>query len=443
MLRRTERCSTKYYKTKDGVEYMMKNTTHTLNIFYKMLSANSIGVWKNVNTSSRVTTEYVPKFFCNTANFPGFEKHIFKVDPGISYHLTGYGILRNEAMIRFLGESAERYTFSCIYKILEKSIVQESYENLNKKENSLVVPLEYINIYESMNVESDTIISWVRMQSFVEEVEYVYVPAALVIMGWGLLKDEETNRINAVSTGTACHQTIEKALFNATVEYLQLDSSNLWWQCGFKGKHVSDNLVKEICNDMGVNKRFWEKFDIKVSDISFDKPINIYACEIYGKEQGLPQYAIGIQGGIDIYNSIYRGILEGLTILEYAYNYKFINEEGYNKVNREKTNDFYDLDKNAIYYAKYGKSKIREKECCCWNQDKIKQEGELFQYVKNTYRYAGFLDITPYDVRGVGFYIGRVIIPELIPLYLPSSIPQKHPRFQEYEVINYDPHPMP
>ena len=31
------------------------------------------------------------------------------------------------------------------------------------------------------------------------------------------------------------------------------------------------------------------KFDIKVSDISFDKPINIYACEIYGKEQGLPQ----------------------------------------------------------------------------------------------------------------------------------------------------------
>ena len=104
---------------------------------------------------------------------------------------------------------------------------------------------------------------------------------------------------------------------------------------------------------------------------------------------------------------------------------------------------FYDLDKNVIYYAKYGKSKIREKECCCWNQDKIKQEGELFQYVKNTYRYAGFLDITPYDVRGVGFYIGRVIIPELIPLYLPSSIPQKHPRFQEYEVINYDPHPMP
>ena len=56
---------------------------------------------------------------------------------------------------------------------------------------------------------------------------------------------------------------------------------------------------------------------------------------------------------------------------------------------------------------------------------------------------AAFACITQYDVRGVGFYIGRVIIPELIPLYLPSSIPQKHPRFQEYEVINYDPHPMP
>ena len=95
-----------------------------------------------------------------------------------------------------------------------------------------------------------------------------------------------------------------------------------------------------------------------------------------------------------------------------------------------------------IYYAKYGKSKIREKECCCWNQDKIKQEGELFQYVKNTYRYAGFLDITPYDVRGVGFILEESLFQSYSSLFTVIYTAETS-RFQEYEVINYDPHPMP
>ena len=57
-------------------------------------------------------------------------------------------------MIRFLVESAERYTFSCIYKILEKSIVQESYENLNKKENSLAVSYTHLDVYKIQPIHS-------------------------------------------------------------------------------------------------------------------------------------------------------------------------------------------------------------------------------------------------------------------------------------------------
>lgn len=422
---------------------MLKNTSSSIKIMHKILAANSIGLWKNTKVATRVRSEFMPRFFCNTASFPSFEKHIFSTDPGISYHLTGYGVMKNESMIRFLGESAERYSFSCINNIIQSRTVEDSYENLCNKHDSLVLPLEYINIYTGMDINPNTVITWVKMNSFSHNKKYSYIPAAFVIMGWNILKNEKTAKINSVSTGTACHQSITKALKNAIIEYLQLDSANLWWQGGFQGRRVPENLVRKILKKVGLEGRFFDKFRIEVTDISFDKPINIYICEIFAKDKELPQYVVGIQGGIEIEDSIYRGILEGLTILEYAYNYKFINQEVYNQIQMNVTKDFYDLDKNVILYAKYGRCKLNTKKFEQWNDDKLNSDNELFGYVNKTFNYAGFLDITPYDVSSIDFHISRIIIPELIPLYLPSMIPRQHPRFLKYEVLNDEPHPMP
>ena len=423
---------------------MVKNTLGTINTMHRTLSPNSIGIWRNNKIHTRVKSNYMPRFFTNTSSFCKFEIGVFENAPNISYHLTGYGILKNESLIRFLGESAERFTFTCINKVIKSRIVEDSIEGLkNKAEKSTVVPLEYIKIYEGMDINEHSKIFWVKMNSFNARYDYVYIPAAFVIMGWELLKSESiTKNIKSVSTGTACHQTVKKALESSIVEYLQLDSANLWWQSGIKGRDIPDKEVNKILEKIDLDKEFSNKFYVKVTDISFDKPIYVYTCEIFSKDENLPKYAIGIQGGMDSEEAIYRGIMEALTILEYVYNYKFINEKAYDKVTLN-SREFYDLDSNVVFYSKYGKEHMENDVEIQWNNEKYYTTKELFKFVSKEYEFAGFLDITIDDFSHIGFNTTRVIIPELLPLYLPSLIPVNHPRFKQYEVKNYAPHPMP
>lgn len=171
------------------------------------------------------------------------------------------------------------------------------------------------------------------MNSFNNKYKYVFIPAAFVVMGWDLLSDEkELIKIKSVSTGTACHKDFKSAINNSIIEYMQLDSTNLWWQCGIKGRKVDDEVISNILKEVRIGKEFFENFRIEVNDISFDKPIKVYTCEIFSKNEYLPKYAIGIQGWKNEKEAIYRGVMEGLTILEYAYNYMFFNEENYKKI---------------------------------------------------------------------------------------------------------------
>lgn len=425
-------------------DLVLKNTMGTLKTIHGRLAANSLGIWKNNNVFTRIKTNYMPNFYCNTASFTKFDTNIFGVDPQIGYHLSGYGVQRNEAFLRFLGESTERYSFTAIYKKMKERLIRGSYNEMVKKfPESNILPLKYINIYPETNIDEDTAITWVKMNSFNKEKDYTFIPAAFVVMGWDLLgKEEALMKIKSVSTGTACHKDFKNAVVNSIIEYMQLDSTNLWWQCGIEGKRINDVVVEDILNELGIGKEFFENFKLVIHDISFDKPIKIYTCEIFANNEYLPKYAIGIQGGKSAKEAIYRGVMEGLTILEYAYNYMFFNEEKYKNITKDEKY-FYDLDKNVIYYSKYGKCKLETVENQFDSNDTEIKGDELIKYVSRKYEYAGYLDIGIEDFEATKFSVARVIIPELLPLYMPSLIPIKHPRFSEYKVINYAPHPMP
>lgn len=277
---------------------MFKNTPNTLSTLHDRLSSNSLGIWKNNNVFTRVRTNYMPKFYCNTASFTKFDRKIFGIDPKISYHLSGYGILKNETFLRFLGESTERYSFTSISSSIKSRLIKASYNEIRDKfPKCNIIPKEYINIYDDININENTVITWVKMNSFNNKYKYVFIPAAFVVMGWDLLSDEkELIKIKSVSTGTACHKDFKSAINNSIIEYMQLDSTNLWWQCGIKGRKVDDEVISNILKEVRIGKEFFENFRIEVNDISFDKPIKVYTCEIFSKNEYLPKYAIGIQG---------------------------------------------------------------------------------------------------------------------------------------------------
>lgn len=63
----------------------------------------------------------------------------------MQYHLSGYGIYNEEAFVKFMGESIERYSTVVSSKLVEDRVVYASYEDMIKR--GTVMPLDYINIY--------------------------------------------------------------------------------------------------------------------------------------------------------------------------------------------------------------------------------------------------------------------------------------------------------
>ncbi|RKA76452.1 hypothetical protein AFX78_03029 [Listeria monocytogenes] len=86
---------------------------------WETLSGNVTGIWENNKFFLGSSSYPIMKYHYITANFVNFEKHIYENMPKISYHLSGYGVNFNEALVSFIGESAERYTYSLLPTIIK------------------------------------------------------------------------------------------------------------------------------------------------------------------------------------------------------------------------------------------------------------------------------------------------------------------------------------
>ncbi|MBF2672061.1 YcaO-like family protein [Listeria seeligeri] len=422
---------------------------------WKLLSGNVTGIWENNNFFVGSSSYPIMKYHYLTANFINFEKHISGNMPKISYHLSGYGVNFNEALVSFIGESAERYTYSLLSTIIKEKIIFKSYKQLREEYKSdLVCELDYINSYysseESENYITETdYIQWVEMNSLVYPGKKVWMPLQLVIMYMEeIFPDEKRYTTSAVSTGTACHETFDKSMENALIEYLQIDSFNLWWYGGFKGKEIEINIFQNVSywfKKQVAVKNFLSKFNVRFSDISFDKAIYVVLCEIEVKDNknNLPKYTVGVQGGYSLEKSIYRAFMECLTVLEYNMNVSWTDKEKFLSVTKQ-TLIIDNLDDNVIYYSKFGKpvlkNNLNQFEANTLKVDNLKL---LLNELPKLSKYGAFLDITPPEFRNMNCDISRVIIPELLSIHLPSYPPYHHARYEELGgVVNNLPHPI-
>ena len=369
----------------------------------------------------------------------------------MSYHLNGYGVLHNEAFSSFLGESAERFTFASLYKLIQPYIITFSYREMVEKYGvDNVCSLKLLNGYHTPNqkeyfLDETNNIQWVEMNSLIYPGEKTYIPLQCVVSNDGLIcKDEVQFMPPAVSTGTACHESFIKSLENAVIEYLQIDSFNLWWYGGMKGKEKKIDLTKllKTCFEKNNINDFISNFDIKLTDISFDKDIYVYVCEIFSKNPNLPKYTVGVQGGTDEIKTIYRSIMEGLAVLEYNMHLPWIDNNKYNRI-KKNHKPIYNLDDNVILCSKYGKEKNVKHTNEFFLKTSHSKSLKPISSLKKISKYACYLNVTLPDFYGLNFYVSRICIPELLPMCLPSLPPKHHLRYiNTGGIYNEFPHPL-
>lgn len=422
------------------------------NLRHEVIGGRVTGVWKDNNFFKGSSSFPIPNFKYYTAEYCDFEKNIISEDAKMIYHLNGYGTLHNEALSSFLGESVERYTFSSYYMLLKEHIVLANRKKMaNKYGEEHVCDIDILNGYfarENTNeylTEEDEI-QWLKMNSLSNPGEKIFVPLQMAVSDSTVLfANEKRFMPSAVSTGTACHECFEDSLKNALIEYLQIDSFNLWWYGGIKGEKIEINLKELLLKYFDIPiavDEFLNLFEVVFTDISFDKDFDIIVCEIFGKNGTVPKYTVGVQGGIGLEKCIYRGFMECLAVLEYNMHLLWIDHNKYLSVDKNTLNGIGNLDDNVVYYSKYGKPKNVKHEKKLFSSNTKKN----YNFIKNACalsKYACFLDITLPEFERLNLKVTRVILPELLPICLPSYPPYHHQRYKRIGgIFNDYPHPL-
>ena len=213
-----------------------------------IMQANSV-ISENINTC--------------TAMLPNYHKILLGDNAEVNYHLSGYGIYRDEAVIRLLGEGIERYALFTANLYFEEKLKYASYNQLKEKYPDNIIPWEYVKIYNDEdcnklnsigileNITEDDILSWVLLPSLFDNEKEYYVPAQNFFLSHIIRRDKnEKVFIGGFSKGSASHKNVKLALKSAINEIIECDSCMIKWYTDSKVQEViiDDDILNETIN---------------------------------------------------------------------------------------------------------------------------------------------------------------------------------------------------
>lgn len=406
-----------------------------------------------------------------TGSMPNYHKLTFN-DPtkDVQYHIAGYGIYNEEAIIRFMGESVERYAPIVTESLFKAKAVYASYKEMQKK--GLVLPLEYINIfsaeqqvrmhqmmpsYSERHITEDDVISWISCPSLIYPGKNVWVPLQLMFVGY--VKNESKKEMwvtPSFSTGTAAHRTIQKALLNAIVEYIQIDAFVLSWYTERKSIRIQidDPIILNILEKVGLGEN--SPYEIVPLYITLpDLYLPSVMVILRRKDKKIPAFILGVQGDMNIRNAVLRGIFEATAIISMNVYNTIYDPKKVIFANTESA--FADLDTNVLYYGtpihddvidgilhKMTGKTVPLSFFESSSKSTTLQLSHLLNELKKISEFAVYLDLTPPELYGKNWNVMRTFIPELCGMCFPGFPFKEHPRMKQYGgVLNGYPHPLP
>lgn len=416
-----------------------------------VMQANSV-IAQNINTC--------------TSMLPDYHKILLGDNAEVNYHLSGYGIYRDEAIIRLLGEGVERYALFTANLYFEEKLKYASYNQLKEKYPNNVIPFEYVKIYSDEdcnklnslgileNITEDDILSWVLLPSLFDREKEYYVPAQNFFLSHIIRREKkEKVFIGGFSKGSASHKNIKLALKSAITEIVECDACMIKWYTDSKVKEVviDDDVLNETINTILRDI----DYKIRVFDYTIDKKLGyVFTVMLINKSEKSPYIVVGASSGLNPKKVIYRAFMEALAILTLNINGPLSMPADYLETKYQKT--YLNLDSNVNYWAslddkdkklKFINSKVTEKiELRKYKNLEENTDLEyLFNGLYNISKYAVYLDITPTEIADKDLHVMRVYVPELVQMSMPAFPYSKHHRIIKNGGIsnNEFPHPLP
>lgn len=409
-----------------------------------------------------------PHFMTAGAELTGV--HVLRNQPKQAgyYHIGGGGVVLEEAVIRSLGETIERYS-QLVSEIHNRhNVVTASYDRVADRGERVIAPDKLLFFSETQfsrpgfpfqPFSRDNPMGWVKAPSLVEDSD-IWIPAQLILVGYTVKQvDGERWLLPAVTTGSAAHTSREHALRNALLELIQIDSvMGHWYSSTTASRIVLDKRTKplerlieqQFSQLRPIPKFYW----LPNPDLSG----MIVACVIKENPGNIPAVVVGLGSDLKLLDAMYKALLEAVGVTQLAkitlwdYSIGERAEIG-NEIDPEQ---IFDLDQNVAFYSipensSYIDSRFADHSSIQASDlppDSTLDTREEIRLLVNSFRDTDkeliLLDLTTDDVRQLGFTALRVWSPDTISLSLPSAPPSNHPRFKTYGGFHFEhPHPYP
>lgn len=406
---------------------------------YEWLLGRKTGIIKRINVwySDRASPQLLSSGIIET------DTSTLRSDDKSSIEAGGKGESVSAALQTAFGETVERY---CMDMPDEDRICRGTYAEMEREHE--VIDFEYLDIYSDPGsipqiepIDTDTSIPWTAGVNLLTG-DTIYVPAELVWSFKGPLKNDERHFIGT-SNGAAAGRNARDAILAGLYEVIERDGFMETWLNRSSPRKILPERVPGLDDRL---ETFLPTNHFEYHLFEYDTLVDVpaYGAVLVNQRDEYPKFMIGSAAGPDRSETIEEALIEaaqgGIHI---------------NKLKADRSPDsvrfgdeIWNFEDNVLLY---GNPDNFDKVEFLLDGDpgapRHEPLGEAtYSECLRRLEAAGCtpicVEITTPEAAHVGVPAVQTIVPELIPLQVPSAIPDEHPRCEGSDVYEV-PHPFP
>ncbi|RFU43272.1 hypothetical protein DZF91_02165 [Actinomadura logoneensis] len=362
-------------------------------------------------------------------------------------HIAGTADSYDGAMTTVLAETLERHALHA-----PRPVLTSCYRDLAAHGRTLVPHgLRYFSDaqlrtpgFPFASLTPDTPIAWLPALSLRDET-VVWIPAQTAVLAHEGQGDEPRFAFGT-SAGTAAHTSFPAALRHALLELIQTDAAMGTWFGAtaprrFRPGDTAQRAVERRLRRGGPTPRFYW---LPAPDL----PAIAVACVLESPQ--IPRFAVGLGCDTRLNRAAYKAFLESTAVAKLATALVLRRpsaEPGPTPI----PVPIHDLDTNVAHYAtadpsawagRFGTEPVLDASDVPVPAVPSDDVRDLVRAFTGTGKDLACIDLTPADVRALGFRVVRVHSPDLLALTPPGIPPEASPRLSAYGgLANTSPHP--
>jgi ribosomal protein S12 methylthiotransferase accessory factor len=352
----------------------------------------------------------------------------------------GAGILLVDAVNRAMGELVERYA-SVAYDGSRKILASR---NTLLSRGCRVIPSDNLALFSSeqlltpgfgyTNFTDDTEIGWIEGTNLADGSQ-IFVPGQLVSMGYVPDLNEVSSCFYPTSSGCAVAPSVDGAVLAGLLESIERDAVMIRWYARIAPPMLDLDIEELLGKPPGPQT---QGLDIRFHDMTVDGDVPVVSVTCIERTGRPCFFLLSAAAGLDTLTAARKALVEagqGRPFIKLLANINRAPHEGH---------EFSDFDSNLRFYAEPANAHYTE-----WFLSKAGEPGRYFPEVSDAGNAGDRLhilldrcsameltpivfDFTTPEIRDCGLFACRVLVPELVPLAVPSAPFLGHPRLARY-----------